>query len=279
MIIRTTAAAVATAFMLATAVPIFVLAAPAPARAQDEVVATVDGAPITETDVEIALDSLGTTLDQVPEGERRGAVIDLLIDMQLIAAAAEREGLDDSDAFARRLAFLRRQALRDVYFAETIENAISEADVRARYDKEVAQIQPRQEVRARHILVEDEEAAKRLIAELKAGASFEELAQEHSKDPGSAAKGGDLGFFGEGQMVPAFEKAAFALYPGEITDEPVQSRFGWHVIKKEETREVAPPAYEDVKDQVRDIVVRERFISALDKLRSDAEIERPTASE
>lgn len=272
MTFRKTAAAAVTAFVL--------VAAPAvPALAQDEVVATVDGAPITEADVAIALDSLGTTLDQVPEGERRGAVIDLLVDMQLIAAAAEREGLADTDAFARRLAFLRRQALRDAYFAETIENAISEADVRARYDKEVAQVPPRQEVRARHILVEDEEEAKRLIAELKAGASFEELAREHSKDPGSGAEGGDLGFFGEGQMLPAFEKAAFALYPGEITDAPVQSRFGWHIIKKEETREVPPPAYEDVKDQVRDIIVREKFVGALDKLRADATVERPTAAE
>jgi len=270
MIFRTTAAA---------AVLALVLAAAGPALAQDEVVATVDGAPISAADVEIALESIGATLDQVPEGERRGAVVDLLIDMQLIAAAAERDGLAEGEDFARRLAFLRRQALRDAYFAEKVENAIGEADVRARYDEEVAQIPPRQEIRARHILVEDEGEAKRLIAELKAGASFEELAKAHSKDPGSGARGGDLGFFGEGQMVPSFEQAAFALYPGEITDAPVQSRFGWHIIKKEEAREVPPPAYDDVKDQVRDIIVRERFIGALDKLRAAATIDRPASAE
>lgn len=243
----------------------------------DAVVATVDGSEITEAELALAMETLAPNLAQVPEGERRGLVTDLLIDMHLMANAAREEGLHETPAFEDQLEFLRLQALRDVYYTESIEKAVTDEDLRARYDQEVAAIGPSTEVRARHILVEDEALARRLIEEIDGGADFAELARTHSKDPGSGAEGGDLGYFGRGQMVPAFEAAAFALAPGEVTEEPVQSRFGWHVIKVEDVREQEVPAFEDVKDQIRQIVVRESFIDRLEALKEGAEIVRTDA--
>jgi peptidyl-prolyl cis-trans isomerase C len=130
---------------------------------------------------------------------------------------------------------------------------MSASDIKARYDKEVAATPPEEEISARHILVETEEEAKALITELDAGKDFAELAKEKSTGP-SAGQGGDLGFFTKGRMVPEFEAAAFEITPGEYGKEPVKTQFGWHVIKVEERRETAPPAFEEVADQVRQLV-------------------------
>jgi peptidyl-prolyl cis-trans isomerase C len=120
-----------------------------------------------------------------------------------------------------------------------VVDPVSDADIKARYEQEIAAVPPEEEISARHILLETEEAAKAVIAELDAGKDFAELAKEKSTGP-SAAQGGDLGFFTKGRMVPEFEAAAFdALTPGEYGKEPVKTQFGWHVIKVEERRETS----------------------------------------
>ncbi len=240
----------------------------------DEVVARVDGAAITRGDVDLAMEALSGQLGDAPEDRQRAVVTDLLIDMNVIANAARERGFDETADFERQMRYLTLQTLREMYFGKVIEPEITEASLRERYEREIGQIPPQPQVRARHILVESKEEAEALIEEIAAGADFAALAEEHSTDPGSGPEGGDLGFFGRGQMVAPFEAAAFSLEPGEVTPEPVESRFGFHVIKVEETRERPLPAFEDVEDQLRQIVLREAFVEAVDRLKADATVER-----
>jgi peptidyl-prolyl cis-trans isomerase C len=173
---------------------------------------------------------------------------------------------------------LRIQALRNAYVEQAIVKEVDDADLQEAYKTMVlAQHKPEEEIHARHILVDTKEAAEKIIADLKAGQSFEELAKQ-SKDP-SGQNGGDLGFFGKGQMVAPFEEAAFALQPGQFTQEPVQSEFGWHVIKLEEKRMSEPPPFDPMKDQLREYVLRQKFEVVIAALRDKYPIEilDPTA--
>ena len=150
---------------------------------------------------------------------------------------------------------------------------MTDDEVRARYDKQMADTPPVNEVKARHILVKTKEEALEIVKQLDAGGDFEAIAKEKSADPGSGAQGGDLGYFGPGQMVPEFEKAAFALEIGAYTKEPVQSQFGWHVIKVEDKRAQQPPAFDQVKDQIRSVVFREKYFALVKQLRTEAKVD------
>jgi peptidyl-prolyl cis-trans isomerase C len=127
-------------------------------------------------------------------------------------------------------------------------------------------------VRARHIIVETEEEAADIIAQLDAGGDFEELAREHSRD-GAAQQGGDLGYFARGQMVPEFEQVVFDMEVDSYTDEPVETQFGWHVIQLVDRREQSPPAFEEVREQLRNLVMRESYFEQIQELRENADIE------
>ncbi len=249
--------------------------APAPAAPADpnKVVATVGGSPITALDLSIAQEDFAEELAKVPAPERPRAVLTVLIDIKMMAEAAAKDGLDKGDEFTHRLALLRERALRNEYFRVHIDQAVTDEQVKARYDAEIAKITPEDEVRASHILVETEDEAKAIIAELDKGADFATLAKEKSKDPGSGQMGGDLGFFAKGRMVPEFEQAAFALEVGKYTETPVKSQFGWHVIKLVDKRKQPMPAFEQVKEQVRQLVMGEAFSAAVKKLRADAPVE------
>ena len=153
--------------------------------------------------------------------------------------------------------------------------AVTDAAMRKVYDEAVGQMSKEPEVRARHILVETEDEAKAVLAELKKGADFAELAKSRSKDPGSA-EGGDLGYFTKDQMVPEFSEVAFKLDKGALSD-PVKSQFGWHVIKVEDRRERQAPEFDKVKDQLETYVVRRSQVEMITKLRQEAKIERLTA--
>lgn len=240
--------------------------------AGDTVLATVGGLPITAQDLDFAAADLSDQFAQVPAEQRKAAVLNALIDIKSLAREAESEGLDDSETFKARMEFLRDRALHNAYFQEFALKAISDEEVKARYDKEVSATEPETEVRARHILVKTEEEAKEIIAELDKGADFAELAKEKSTGP-SGKEGGDLGFFGKGRMVPEFDQAVFALKTGEYSKEPVKTQFGFHVIKKEEERQAQPPAFDQVKDQVRQVVLREKYAALLQQARDSVEVE------
>ena len=157
-----------------------------------------------------------------------------------------------------------------------VADKITDAEVRARYDKQIAETPPVNEVQARHILVKTEEEAHAIIKQLDGGADFEKLANEHTIDPSGKTSGGDLGYFTAGQMVPEFEKAAMALDIGKYTEEPVKTDFGWHVIKLEDKRVQQPPAFEQVKAQIKELVLREKYFALVNELRAKARSRSPT---
>lgn len=249
------------------------LAAPLAAQAQDKVLAKVDGQAITEKDVAAASASLAQQLAQMPEEGRKRAVLDRLIDMRIIAAGAAKAGLDQSDAFKARMEQVRTQLLVNEFVKSKVETAITEDAIKARYDKDAKSFDPPEELHARHILVKEEAEAKQIIADLAKGGDFAKIAAEKSQDPGSGAQGGDLGFFGPGEMVPEFENAAKALKAGEVTKEPVKSQFGWHVIKLEEKRKQPIPPLDEVREQVKQALVGETFTKMLDDMKKASKIE------
>lgn len=246
-----------------------------PALAQEDgVVATLNGEPITEADIAMAEADLDPQFGRLPEAQRRAAALSAVIDVRLFAAEAEKQLIDQSEDFQQRMEFLRERALHSAYIDQNVVQGITEEDLRARYEEEIAKIEPKEEVRARHILVETEEEAAEIIKQLDEGADFATIAGEKSTD-GAAAQGGDLGSFTRGRMVPEFEEAAFALEPGTYSKEPVKTAFGWHVIKVEDKRMQEPPAFEQVENQIRSMLIRDRYLETVASLRGGAELDIP----
>jgi peptidyl-prolyl cis-trans isomerase C len=250
-----------------------VLLASLPLRAEDNpVLAKVNGAEIRQSDVALAEEELGPSLAQMDPATKKESVLAFLIDMKIVAKAAEDKKLEDRPDFKARLAFTRNRLLMDNLLAVEGKAATTDEAMKKVYAEAAKQIEGEQEVHARHILVESEDEAKAIEAELKKGADFAELAKKKSKDPG-AADGGDLGFFTKDQMVPEFSTVAFALEPGKISD-PVKSQFGWHVIKVEEKRNRKAPDFEQVKAQIETYVTRKAQAEYVAKLRESAKVER-----
>jgi peptidyl-prolyl cis-trans isomerase C len=240
---------------------------------EDKVVATINGQNITEADLAQAESDLDQQFSRLPAEQRRAAALSAIIEIRLFSEDAVKKGLDKDPTFQRRMAFLQERALHAAEVESEIAKKITDDEIRARYDKEIAAAPPVNEVKARHILVKTKEEAQELIKRLDAGDKFEDIAKEKSTDTGSGANGGDLGYFAPGQMVPEFEKAAFALEVGKHTAEPVQSQFGWHIIKVEDKRAQQPPAFDTVKEQFRSLILREKYSALADTLRGAAKVE------
>ncbi|KQU93342.1 hypothetical protein ASC89_24665 [Devosia sp. Root413D1] len=251
-------------------------AAAAPA-APETVVATIGDQTITEADLAFAAEDLQQELQQVPPEERRAFLVTVLIDMKVMAKAAKAAGMADTDLFKRRLQYLEERSLRRDYFTQKVATAVTEESVKTAYDQLVKDFKPVEEVHARHILVATEEEAKAVKAELDGGKPFEVLAMEKTTDPSGKQNGGDLGFFSKGMMVPEFEAVAFTLEPGKISD-PVQSQFGWHIIKVEEKRMSSPPPIEQVQQQLGQQVMFKAFDEAVAALKKDAKLDIPDAA-
>jgi peptidyl-prolyl cis-trans isomerase C len=240
----------------------------------DAVVATVDGVTITEADLALVAEDPALPLPGMSEEQRRDVLIGYLVDLKLAARAAEEAGLAETEAFARNMAYQRDKVLLAALLEQTIEAAVTEEAARALYEETISGIEPQEEVRARHILVPTEEEAKAAAERIAAGEEFAAVAADLSQDPGSAREGGDLGFFTKDRMVAPFAEAAFALQPGEVS-EPVQSQFGWHVIKVEERREQPTPAFEEMREQIESFLARRAQQELILSLRDGATIERP----
>ena len=245
-----------------------------PAFAQDAntVIAKVNGQDIKQSDLSVAEEELGPSLAQMDPATRRENLIAFLIDMKIVAKAAEDKKIADGAEFKQKLNFTRNRLLMDSLLATEGKTALTDDAMKKVYDDATQKVAGEKEVRARHILLATEDEAKAVKTELDKGADFAELAKKKSKDPG-AADGGDLGFFTKDQMVPEFSAVAFALEPGKISG-PVKSQFGWHVIKVEEKRDRKPPSFEEVKAQVSQFVVRKAQADYVTKLRAAAKIER-----
>ena len=261
-----------TGFGLAAASFIALALLAAPARADDKVLAKVNGAEIKQSDVAMAEEELAPSLAQMDPATKDENVLAFLIDMKIVAKAAEDKKVADTEEFKKRFAFTRNRLLMDSLLASEGKAATTDAAMKQVYEDASKQIAGEQEVHARHILVETEDEAKAIAEELKKGADFAEFAKKKSKDPG-ASDGGDLGFFTKDQMVPEFSAVAFALEPGKISD-PVKSQFGWHIIKVEEKRNRKPPEFDQVKAQIETYVSRKAQADYVGKLREAAKIER-----
>lgn len=243
-----------------------------------QVVARANGIEITEADIAIASEDPSLALPDMGEDQRRGVIIGYLVDLKLGAQAAAEAKVSESEEFQRRLAYFREKLLLDDYLQLRVEAATTEEAARALYDESLSTVEPEDEVRARHILVPEEEEAKAVVARLEAGEDFAAVAAEASQDPGSRTQGGDLGFFTKERMVAPFAEAAFALEPGQ-TSAPVQSQFGWHVIRVEERRERPIPAFEEMRPQIDTYLARRAQQETILNLRQNAKIERLDAPE
>lgn len=248
------------------------------AAAEDPVVAVVNGTELRRSDVvESARDLPQAYQDQLDQ--IFPALVDWLIDQTLLLEEGRRRNLQDDAQVKEQVALYEERVVREALVDRHLADRMTEEAVRARYDRFVAEFQPETEIHARHILVESQAEAEAVIAELDAGGDFAAIAKEKSTDTGSGADGGDLGFFTPEQMVPEFSAAAVALEPGSYSKTPVQSRFGWHVIKVEEKRETAPPSFEEARLEIENRLQQELVSEFVADLRADATIEKPAEAE
>ncbi|WP_074380939.1 peptidylprolyl isomerase [Bartonella doshiae] len=238
------------------------------------VMAVIDGKNITAGQLdELALE-INPNLVHVPDEQRRITVLKAYLDMQVLAKAAIKQGLDKTEAYDKRMAVMRDNVLQQLYFKQMIVDKILDSDLESLYNKEVAALPKEDEIKARHILVKTKKEAEVIIKRLTKGENFEEIAKKTSTD-GSAAVGGDLGYFSHGQMVKSFEDAAFGLKVGEFTKKPVESPFGWHVIKLEDRRLKQPPTFDDVKEMLRTQLIKERYQMLISDLRGNIDVKYP----
>ena len=245
-------------------------AAPAPAVDKPAVpaVATVDGTPISRQAYD---DYLKAALRGKPVSdatvEEKNQVLDQMINMQILATVAEKDGLDKDPEVATRLTLVRTQIMADAAAQKYVKtNEPADSELHAAYDAAT----DKTEYHASHILVPTKEKAQALIKKLKGGAKFEDVAKAESTD-NSKATGGDLGWFTTARMVKPFGDAVKALKKGEITPEPVQTQYGWHIIRLEDTRD-AP--FDQMKPQLANALMQKKFQAHIDDLRKTVKIEK-----
>ncbi len=243
-----------------------------PALAQDgeTVLATVNGNEITLGHVIVAVSQLPEQYQGLPDEVLLTGLLEQLVQQELVAAAAadNMTGYMETAIENENRALLAAIALDDIAMAE-----ISDEDLQAEYDAQFGSVEAAMEFNASHILVETQEEAQALVDQLEEGADFAELAQEHSTGP-SGPNGGQLGWFGAGMMVPAFEQAVFTLGVGEVS-EPVETRFGWHVIILNDSREQALPTLDDVRADLTEMLRTARVDAYIEELREGGEVDQP----
>lgn len=251
----------------ALALTVAALLAPVAVMAQN--LTTVNGKAVPKARVDILLQQATRAGQQVtPELEAQAR--DQVVLREIFVQEASRKGMAANKDVAAQFALARESILiRELFEDWRRNNPITDAAAQAEYDKIKAQSSGT-EYRARHILVEKEDEAKALIAQIKGGAAFDELAKKHSKDPGSGANGGDLDFAKPESYVPEFGTAMAKLKKGEMTETPVKSQFGWHVIRLEDTREASFPAFADVKDQLKQRLEQAKLQEYQEGLRTKA---------
>ena len=249
-----------------------------PARAQedvppkdDKVVAIVNGHEIKVSEVQMATDDIIGQLPDLPPKLRYPFVVEYLIERHLLAQYAVKDGIAETDEYKRRLALYQAKALRDAYFYQKIRPMVTEEEIRKVYDDEAAKLQQTERVRARMILVGTQQEAQDILARLAKGEKFEDLAKKYSLD-GSKDYGGDLGYFTAAEMVPEFSKAVFSLKVGE-TSQPVKTDFGWHIIRLEDRKQGAAQPYDQVKQAIRNVLLRQKVGEVMQKIRAASKVE------
>jgi peptidyl-prolyl cis-trans isomerase C len=245
-----------------------------PPASGDPILAKVDGQAVHLSDVREAVGHLPQRAMSIPPQTLYPLVLNKIIDSMALAAEAHRTGADKDPEIQRQVAAAEQQTLATAMLEKGIAPLITDDALHARYTSDIAGKPAEDEVHARHILVNDEATAKKIIAELNKGADFAALAKQYSKDPGAAARGGDLGFFKKSEMVPAFADAAFALQTGKITQTPVHTQFGWHVIQVLARRQAPQPTFEQARDRLRQQIAEDYEKKEVAKALAQAKIER-----
>jgi peptidyl-prolyl cis-trans isomerase C len=235
------------------------------------VIAIVNGYEIRTSEVRMAFDDVIGQLPNLPKKLRYPFVVEFLVERHLLAQLANKEGIADTDDYKRRLAAYQAKALRDSYLSQVISKTVTEEEIKAVYADEAKKLTETERIRARHILVASEKEAATIIDKLAKGEKFEALAKQFSLD-GSKDYGGDLGYFSAPEMVPAFSKAAFGLKKGEVS-KPVKTDFGWHVIKLEDRKQGTAQPYDQVKNAIRNVLVRQKVQEKLASLKDTAKVE------
>ncbi len=245
------------------------LALLAPLAAQAQNIAIVNGKPVPKARVEALLSqAVRQGQPRTPELEKQAR--DEVVLREMFMQEAEKRGLAQSPDYKAQMEFARQTILiRELFEDERKKHPVTDAEVQTEYDKFKAQATGT-EYRARHILVEKEDEAKKLIADIKAGAKFEDVAKKNSKDPGSAERGGDLDFAKPDAYVPEFGKALAALKKGEMTQTPVKSQFGYHIIKLEDTREAQFPPLTEVSAQLKQRLEQQKLTKFREDVRDKA---------
>jgi peptidyl-prolyl cis-trans isomerase C len=241
----------------------------------DKVVAKVNGVEIKQSDLNAAEEEIGQAAQGLPEAQKRDFLIGFVTDLLITSKAAESKGLDKSADFIKKMQAARQKLLVEAYLTSEAKAKVNDAELKKLYDDEIKKMKPEEEVRARHILLATEEEAKAAAVRLGKGEDFEKLAKELSKDPGSA-DGGDLGYFTRETMVKEFSDVAFVLEKGKVSA-PVKSQFGFHLIKVEDKRAKELPAFDAVKTQLQEYLVRKVQSEMITALRAAAKIEKMDA--
>ena len=241
------------------------------------VLAEVNGATITDADFYKEQESLPPYLKpmtETPEGKKE--MLDTMVVRELIMQQAKKDGIDNSPAVAAKLEELKKRVVVEAFLKKKVEESanVTDAEMQEFYKKNQDKFKTGDQIRASHILVKSEAEAKDIEKQLKGSANFEELAKKHSID-GAATKGGDLGWFGKGSMLPDFEKVAFSLKEGQ-TSGIVKTKFGYHLIKLTGNRKAGSRSFEEVKDQIKAAIVPEKqqetFKKLKEELKKDAKV-------
>jgi len=255
---------------LLSAVAAAILCAALPALAQN--VAIVNGKPVPKSRVDTLAAQLAKAGRPVTP-EMQGQINDEVVAREVFMQEAQKRGLDGTDDFKSQLELARQTLLiRELFADYQKSNPVTDAEIKAEYDKFVS-ANGGKEYHARHILVEKEDQAKAIIASLKKGAKFDEIAKKQSKDPGSGANGGDLDWANAASYVPEFSSALVKLNKGQTTDVPVKSQFGWHVIRLDDVRQAQLPKLEEVKPQIAQQLQQQKLAKYQEDLRAKAKVE------
>ena len=247
------------------------------ARAEDKpdpVVAKIGDEAIHLSELNAAADALPPQARQLPRDQVMPRLLEQMVDTRLLAARARKSGLTQDPGVKRALRDAEERTLVTAILEREVGPQVTDTAVRARFDKDLAGQPPASEIHARHILVDDEATAKKIIAELKKGADFAALSKQYSKDAAAVEQGGDLGFFKATDMVPEFSTAAFALKDKEVTPTPVHTQFGWHVVQTLEHRAGQPPAFEQAREELRQRMINEEVRKAITQARAGVTVER-----
>ena len=264
--------------LLATVALLGVLAQPVlaadAAKQADPVVARVNGEELHRSDVMRELQMAGPQVQQMPLQALYPQMLQKIVTAKILAQKGYAAGLQNDKEVKDRVKSLEAQVVAEAYIHKQVDPKITDAKIKERYDTAMATFKPQDEVRARHILVKTDAEADEIIKKLKAGGDFAKLAEEQSKDAGSAKQGGDLGYFVHDAMVKPFADTAFGMKVGEISDKAVKTEFGYHIIKVEDKRKSAAPPLAEVKDQIANRLGQELAAEEVKSLEASAKVEK-----